>query len=116
MLLRGEHNSAHPDLNAAALEKAIDKEVEHVWAFTLTIGSICRIKNAGAVQLGVAKQFSINEKVERCTKRRVTPNCPLPVPSGLTINNRLLRDTLKLCFYGFFLLRIFQTIEAMHAH
>ena len=113
MLLRGDHNSAHPDLNAAALEKAIDKEVEHVWAFPLTIGSICRIKNAGVVQIGVAEQFSINKKVERYIKRRVNHDCYFLGLSGISMNNRVLRDTLQLCFYGFCLLRILQMIAAM---
>ena len=35
MILRGNHKSAGSDLNAAALEKAIDKEVEHGWSFLL---------------------------------------------------------------------------------
>ena len=113
MLLMRYHRSSQASLNSAALEKAIDKEVEHVWSFPLTIDSIRRIKNAGVAELGVAEQFSINDKVERYTKRRVTYNCSLPGPSGLSMNNRVLRDTLQLCFYGFCLLRILQMIAAM---
>ena len=93
MLLRGEHNSAKSDLNESALEKSIDKEVEHEWALPLTIDSICHIKNVGVVLLGVAEQFSINEKVECYTKRSVIHNCSLPGPSGLSINNRVLSCT-----------------------
>ena len=61
-LLRGGHKSSRSSLNAAALEKAIYKEVEHIWALPLTIESIRRIKNAGVVPLGVSEQLSINEK------------------------------------------------------
>ena len=74
MLLRGDHRSEQPALNVAALEKSIYKEVEHVWSFPLTIGSIRRIKHVVVTQLGVAEQFSINDKVERYTKRCVTYN------------------------------------------
>ena len=59
IILRGNHKSAKSVLNSEALEKAIDKEVEHGWAFPLTIDSIGNIKNAGVVLLGVAGQFSI---------------------------------------------------------
>ena len=54
MLLRGNHKSERSALNAAALEKEIDKEVEHVWTLILTIESIHYIKNAGVVPLGVS--------------------------------------------------------------
>ena len=54
MLLRGKHKSEKPGIHASALEKAMDKEVEHRWEFTLTIDSIYHIKNAGVAPLGVA--------------------------------------------------------------
>ena len=113
ILLRGNHKSASSALNAAALEKSIDKEVEHGWTFPLTIDSIHRIKNAGVVPLGVAEKLSINKKGERYTKRRVTHDCCFPGPSRLSANNRVMKDTLKPCFYGFCLLRILHMIASM---
>ena len=65
------------------------------------------------VQLGLAENFSINDKVERYTKRRVNHECSFQGLSGLYMNNRVLGDTPHLCFYGFFLLRILQMIAAM---
>ena len=41
----------------------------------LTIEYLKSIKNEGVVTLGVAEQFSINEKVEHYIKRRVTHDC-----------------------------------------
>ena len=83
MILRGNHKSSQSVLNAAALNKAISKEIDHGWALPFTIESLQRIKNAGVVPLGVAEQFSINEKGERYVKIRVTHDCSFPGPSGL---------------------------------
>ena len=62
MILRGNHKSPHSELNPAELYKAIIKEIDHVWTLTLTIEFLQNTKNTGVVPLGVAKQFSINEK------------------------------------------------------
>ena len=72
MLPRGNHKSARSALNAAALEKVIDKEVKHGWVLPPTIDSLRHIKNAGVVPLGVAEQLLIDEKGERYNKIRVT--------------------------------------------
>ena len=44
MILRGNHKSSQSVLNAAALNKAISKEIDHGWALTLTIESLQSIK------------------------------------------------------------------------
>ena len=72
IILRGNHKSYQSVINAAALNKDISKEIDHGWAFPLTTESLQSIKNEGVVLLGVAEQFSINEKGERYIKRRVT--------------------------------------------
>ena len=56
--------------------------------------------------MGVAEQFSINEKGGRYIKRRVTNDCSFPGPSGLLLNNQVQRESLQPYFYGFCLLRI----------
>ena len=101
MLLRRNHKSEKSALNAADILKSIDKEVEHGWALLLTIDSTRHIKNGGIAPLGVAKKLSINERGELYTTRRVTHNCSSPGTPGLSINNQLLRDTLKTCLYSF---------------
>ena len=62
MLLRVNHKSERSSLNATALEKVINKEVEHVWALPLTIDSLRHIQNGGVVLLGVAEKFSKDMK------------------------------------------------------
>ena len=95
MILRGNHKSSQSVINAEALNKAISKEIDHGWALQLTIESLQILNNAGVVPLGVAEQFSINEKGERYIKRRVTPDCSFPGPSGLLVNNRVQRESLQ---------------------
>ena len=115
MIFRGNHKSFHSLLNSAALDKAIIKEIGHVWALLFTIEYLQNIKNAGVVPIGVAEKISINEKRERYIKRRVTHECSFPGPSGLLVNNRFQRESLQPCFYGFCLIRILHMISAMRS-
>ena len=62
MILRGNYRSSHSVINSAEIDKAISKEIDHGWALPLTIESLQNIQNSGVVPLGVAEQFSINEK------------------------------------------------------
>ena len=80
MILRGNHKYSQSVLNAAAQKKAISKDIDHGWALPLTIESIQSIKNVGVVPLGVAEQFSINEKGERYIKICVTHDYAFPGP------------------------------------
>ena len=63
--------------------------------------------------LGVAEQFSINEKGGRYIKRRVTHDCSFPVTSGLSVNNQVQQESLQSFVYGFCLLRILHMISEM---
>ena len=60
MILRGNHKSSLSELNSSALDKSINKEIDHIWSLPITIESLQNISNAGVVPLGVAEQFSIN--------------------------------------------------------
>ena len=113
MILRGNHKSSQSVLNAAALNKSKSKDFDHGWALPLTIESLQNIKNVGVVPLGLAEQFSINEKGEHYVKRRVTHDCSFLSRSGLFVINWVQRKSLQQCFYGFCLLRILHMISAM---
>ena len=67
----------------------------------------------GVVQLGVAEKILINEKGYSYTKRRVTHERCFPGPSGMYINNRVLRDTLQPCFSEFCFLLILHIMSDM---
>ena len=60
MLIRGNHRSSKSTLNAASLEKSMDKEVKHGWELPLTIYLVFHVKDAGFFPLEADKQFSIN--------------------------------------------------------
>ena len=68
MILRGNHKSYHSVLNSDALDKSISKDIDHGWALLLTIESLQSNKNSGVLTLGVAEQFSIDEKGESYIK------------------------------------------------
>ena len=67
MILRGNNKLARSAPNAEALEKSIEKEVEHGYVLPLRIDSICHIKNIVVVPLGLSEQLLINEIGERYT-------------------------------------------------
>ena len=79
--------------------------VPHNWTST-------KHKNAGVVPLGVAEQLS---KGECYIKIRVTHDYSFPGSLGLSVNNRVKRESLQPYFYGFCLLRILHMIFAMRS-
>ena len=91
------------------------EDIDHGWALPLTIEYLQSIKNSGVSPLGVAEFFSINKKGGRYIKRCVTHDCSFPGPSGISVNNRVQRESLQPCFYGFCLLKILHMISAMRS-
>ena len=57
MILRGNHKSSHSEINSAALDKAISKDIDHGWALPPTVESLQNNKNSGVVPLGVAEKI-----------------------------------------------------------
>ena len=57
MILRENHKPSHSELNSAALDKAIIKEIDHGWVLPLTIESQQNIKNLGVVPLGLQNNY-----------------------------------------------------------
>ena len=54
IILHGNHNLAKTNLSAAALEKAMVKEVKNIWDIPLTIDLVHDTNKAGVVALVVA--------------------------------------------------------------
>ena len=82
MMTRGNHKSALTLENRTAVQKTYINEVLHGWLIFLLRQTIFKIKVASVISLGVADQFTINEKGERTIKRRVTHDCTFSFPSG----------------------------------
>ena len=116
-LQRGNHKSTSVPENAAALEKAFDKEVKFNWAIPLSPQCIKSIPHACVTPLGVAVQWTIDADNNRILKRRTTHDCTFPGPSGASCNNRVIIEDLPPCSYGHALSRFLHGIHAMrHRH
>ena len=115
MLERGNHKSAKLKENDVALEKAFSKEVGHHWVIPFLPSTIPLIPGASVTPLGVATQWSINERNERVVKRRPTHDCSFPGPSGLSCNVRVLKEQLDECMYGHALSRFITGIHSIRS-
>ena len=113
MIDRGNHQSATSKENEASLLKNYAKEVERGWMLPTTIESVNKIKGACVIPVGVATQFTIDEKGNRKFKRRTTHDASFPPPSEQSINNRMFRELLTNCFYGYCMIRLLHAIHIM---
>jgi hypothetical protein len=100
MLQRGNHKSTVDPLGAAALHKSFAKEVQYQWAIPIQPHCIKYIPGASVTPLGVATQWSIDANNNRIIKRRTTHDCTFPGPSGLSCNNRVIKELVEECTYG----------------
>ena len=71
------------------------------------------IKHACIAPLGIAEQWSFNEKNQRIKKQRVTHDYSFPGPSGKSTNIRIPENLLEECTFGFCLLRILHSAHQM---
>ena len=110
---RGNHKSATTEEGLKSINKAYDKEVKYGWQIPILPSVIKSLKNASVTPLGVATQWTINEKNERIIKRRVTHDCTFPGPSGNSANTRVPDENLEDCIYGFTLRRILHEAHQM---
>ena len=114
MILRGNHKSAQvPVENAATLLSNYEKEVENGWMLPIPSRCLSKLKGAAVIPVGVHTQYTINECGERKVKRRTTHDASFAPPSNKSVNERMQRDLLTECFYGYCLLRILHAIHAM---
>ena len=113
MIDRGNHKSAQIAENQPTLIKNYEKEVRYGWMLPVSITCVRKIMGAGVIPLGCAKQFTIDDKGKRTTKRRSTHDASFAPPSGKSINKQMDKDTLTECFYGHCLLRILHGIHVI---
>ena len=72
MIARGNHKSAQSPENEPTLHTNYEKEVTFGWMLPMTVESVRKIKGAGVILIGIAKQFTIYSKGRRKAKRRTT--------------------------------------------
>ena len=100
-LQRGNHKSVSSSAGQASINKAYDKEVKFGWQVPILPSIIKNIKHACIAPLGIAEQWSFNEKNQRIKKQRVTHDCSFPGPSGKSANIRTPDHLLEECIFGF---------------
>ena len=113
MVDRGNHKSAEDPDNHPTLFLNYEKEVTMGWMIPVTLESVMKIKDAGVIPVGIAKQFTINNKGRRQIKRRTTHDASFPPPSNQSLNDRLIQEALDKCVYGHYLLRLLHVIQKM---
>ena len=113
MIKRGNHKYSDSEMNSSALDKAISKEVNHIWSLPLTILSLKDINNARVFPMGGVGKLSINEMREHYIKQHFTHYCTFPCTLGPSVNNHVQRESLQPRFHGLFLLRIIHMISAI---
>ena len=111
MIKRGNHKSSEKPKLKEALIKRTAKDVRKGYQFILPVKYLLKLKNAGVIPIGVADQFSINERGERVPKPRPTHDASFPSPSGYSVNYDYDLELLTECFYGQCLRRL---IHATH--
>ena len=100
IILRGNHKSSHSEINSAALEKSISKEIYHRWVLPLTIKYLQNIKKRrGHAPGGCRTIFNILEGgtiyQKTCDSillisRTFRTICKQPVPTRITTTMLLL--------------------------
>ena len=110
---RGNHKSATSSAGLLSINKAYDKEVKFGWQVPILPSIIKHIKHACIAPLGIAEQWSFNEKNQQIKKQRVTHDCSFPGPSGKSTNLRIPDNLLEECTFGFCLLRLLHSAHQM---
>ena len=111
MIARGNHKSAKETDYIPTLIENYEKVIRYGWMLPVTIKSVRKIKGASVIPVGIAKQFTIDNKGNRKTKRRTTHDAAFPPLSQQSINISMIRDLLTECFYRHCLLRILHAIH-----
>ena len=63
------------------------KEVNRGWMIKIPKGEIIKLKGCRVIPIGIAKQFTINDKGERIEKHHLTHDCSNIRESGRLVNN-----------------------------
>jgi hypothetical protein len=93
-----------------ALAQIIEDDITKGYALPLPLDIVKQIPNASLAPLGCIAKDTINERVERAQKFRMTHDQAFPGPSSHLVNNRVIKESLPNCTYSFALLRLLHYI------
>jgi hypothetical protein len=92
------------------LDPIISEDVIRGFSLPLPLDVLFKIPDASLAPLGCHKQDTINEIGEKIPKYRMTHDQSFPGPSGLSVNLRVIKESLPPIMYSFVLLRIIHYI------
>jgi hypothetical protein len=112
MVERGNHKSADSEPNA--VNKLLLKDVTHGFSLSLPPNNVAFIKGALVQPLGLAKQWTLNEKGDRIPKYRLTQDISFSVSKdACSVNDRIDMTRYAKMIYGWCLGRIIHFIVAL---
>ncbi|KAL9178371.1 LOW QUALITY PROTEIN: hypothetical protein ACHAXT_000018 [Thalassiosira profunda] len=115
-IIRGNHKSAMTADVASTVEKEMRDEAARGYAIPITKDCLLKLKGAELYPLGLAHQFTINEKGEQIPKRRVTHDLSNRKQFGLSINQRIDEDRIPETRYGHAMSRFVHLIHHIRYH
>ncbi|KAL9189303.1 hypothetical protein ACHAXT_011793 [Thalassiosira profunda] len=101
---------------ASTVEKEMRDEAARGYAIPITKDCLLKLKGAELYPLGLAHQFTINEKGEQIPKRRVTHDLSNRKQFGLSINQRIDEDRIPETRYGHAMSRFVHLIHHIRYH
>ena len=101
---------------ATTVEKEMRDEAARGYAIPITKECLLKLKGAELYPLGLAHQFTINEKGEQIPKRRVTHDLSNRKQFGLSINQRIDEDRIPETRYGHAMSRFVHLIHHIRYH
>jgi hypothetical protein len=106
----GNHKRASqkPDL----LKKLISDDIPYSYGLVIPRGKIPYLPNARLAPMNIRMQFTLDEGGEIVDKEWLTHNQSFKWQSGLSVNKRVIRESLQNCMYGRYLMRLFCWIVA----
>jgi hypothetical protein len=91
----------------------IGNEVLRGFGLILPLDSWHELPNCSIAPLGMVEQGSIDDTGRIVKKRCVTHDQSTPVPSGLSVNKRVIASSMTACMFGFCLKRIIRYIVSL---
>jgi hypothetical protein len=106
----GNHKGASqkPDL----LNKLISDDIRYGYGHVIPRGKISHLPNACVAPMNILKQFTLNSGGEIVNKERLTNDQSFKWQSGLSVNRRVIRDSLQHFMYGCCLMQLLYWIVA----
>ena len=111
MLARGNHKSAQAEPEIVG--KLLSKDVVHGFSMVIPIELVPLIPNAMVQPVGLAQQWTLDEKGTRVVKYRITQDLSYSETKEVSINSRIDMEQYPEMVYGWALPRIIHFIVAL---